>query len=503
MYKAVILIFLSIMVFSYGDVLEYRKDGKTFLKLYVVKEYPEKQKFYVKEPVHIRFVIGLLKTDSRLIEKNIEKILQNIKIQSLISERTVISDIKKKVSGKRVIVDYIVYFMRDYDTDLPFLISIDTERLEGLIDTAVLDKLRESFIVKSEDYYRIVPVPKDILYVGSFDIKTKFVDRKGFGTFYIIIEGKGFPYLPKYSLVVKNGSAKKTGHTFDHDLDNVRSVQKYKVVYMDELEIKPVRFRYFDPFQEKIVEKVTEEFLLKPETKEVKSYWEMLSEEERMKYYLSRFKDLYPEQFYRESMISRFFVLVYHYRYEILGFFVLLPVVILLLVIRFGRYIYPPDIREMICLRGSQIEDYKKIYRYISKDVYRMRDQIKELDAILYRSRWIVEGKNLKKAIYEDLEVYPEQIKNLFRRILMDILEDRTRTDSKKKRYLMKTVFLIREYVHLVMLFISLVLIFSLGFLLTDLFNEYSVYITGLMLILSLITVIFFYLLSKPKIRVS
>jgi len=232
MYRFFVLLFLFITFFSYGDVLEYRKDGRTFLKLYVVKEYPEKQKFYVKEPVHVRFIIGLLKTDIRSVEENIDFILQNIKIQTLISERTVISDIQKKVSGKRVIVDYVVYFMRDYDTDLPFLISIDTDRLKGMIDDPVLERLKESFIVKSEDYYRIVPVPKDIIYVGSFDIKTKFEDRKGFGTFYIIIEGRGFPYLPKYSLVVKNGSAKKTGYTFDHKLENVRSRNTRLFIWM-------------------------------------------------------------------------------------------------------------------------------------------------------------------------------------------------------------------------------------------------------------------------------
>jgi len=104
---------------------------------------------------------------------------------------------------------------------------------------------------------------------------------------------------------------------------------------MDELEIKPVKFRYFDPFQEKIVEKKTEEFLLKPEKKEVKSYWEMLSEEEKMRYYLSRFKELYPEQFYEESLISKLFISLYKYRYEILAFFVVFPVFLLFFVVRF------------------------------------------------------------------------------------------------------------------------------------------------------------------------
>ncbi|ACO04862.1 MAG TPA: hypothetical protein DEP48_06010 [Persephonella sp.] len=503
MYRFFVLLFLFITFFSYGDVLEYRKDGRTFLKLYVVKEYPEKQKFYVKEPVHVRFIIGLLKTDIRSVEENIDFILQNIKIQTLISERTVISDIQKKVSGKRVIVDYVVYFMRDYDTDLPFLISIDTDRLKGMIDDPVLERLKESFIVKSEDYYRIVPVPKDIIYVGSFDIKTKFEDRKGFGTFYIIIEGRGFPYLPKYSLVVKNGSAKKTGYTFDHKLENVRSVQKYKVVYMDELEIKPVKFRYFDPFQEKIVEKKTEEFLLKPEKKEVKSYWEMLSEEEKMRYYLSRFKELYPEQFYEESLISKLFISLYKYRYEILAFFVVFPVFLLFFVVRFGRYIYPSDIREMICLKGNRIEDYKKVYRYISKDVYSLKDLIRELDAVLYRSRWVVEGKKLKKAVYEDIEIYPDQIKDIFRKIMLIILEERSKGFSKGKRYLMKAVFLVRDYVYLILLFASLILIFGGSFVLSDIFFSYRMFIMIFASVLSFFVVVFFYFLSKPRIKVG
>ena len=175
--------------------------------------------------------------------------------------------------------------MREYDTDLPFLISIDTQKLKKVFSEDILKVLEESFIIKSEDYYRILPVPDNITYVGSFDIKTEFEDQKGFGTFFIIIEGTGFPYLPKYSLVVKNGSAKKTGYTFEHNLEKVRSIQKYKIVYMDELEIKPVRFKYFDPYQEKIVEKTTDKIVQKPKKEEVKSYWENLEEKEKLKYY--------------------------------------------------------------------------------------------------------------------------------------------------------------------------------------------------------------------------
>ncbi len=502
MFRFLIAAFLFFVLYSYGDILEYRDKGKTFLKLYVVKEYPDKQRFYVKEPVHIRFNIGLLETKYKDIKDNIDLILQNIDVRTLISERTVISDIQKRIYGKSVVVDYVVYFMRDYDTDLPFLISIDTKSLKGIIDEEILKKLKESFIVKSEDYYRIIPVPKDIIYVGSFDIKTEFKDREGFGTFYIIIEGKGFPYLPKYSLVVKNGSAKKTGYIFDHKLEEIRSIQKYKVVYMDELEIKPVKFRYFDPFQEKIVEKETEEFILKPEKREEKSFWELLSQEERMNYYLSRFKDLYPEQFYKESLLNKFFISLYRYRYEILFPLVILPVVFILIVLRFGRYVYPSDIREMICLKGNRIEDYKKIYRYISKDIYSMKDQIKELDAVLYRSRWVVKENKLIKAVYEDLEIYPDQMKSIFKKIILKILEERSKDFSKAKRYIMKAVFVIRDYMYLITIFSSLLLIWIGGFLLFEMFSNYRMHIILIIMFLSLLVIIFFYFLSKPRIRV-
>ncbi|WP_456401292.1 hypothetical protein [Persephonella sp.] len=499
---ALLLVWLTVDKVS-GEILEYKINEKTFLKLYVVKEYPEKDRFYVKEPFRVRFTIGLLKSENRKVKENIKKILNSIDIKTLISERTVVTDIKKKISGNRVLVDYVVYFLRNYDTDMPFLITFKTDELKGLIPEDLLVRLKDGFIVKSESYYRILPVPKDILYVGNFKMKTEFEDYGGYGTFSIIIEGVGFPYLPKYSLVVKNGSAKKIEHIFEHKLDFVKSVQKYKVIYMDELQIKPIKFRYFDPLEEKIIEFKTDAYVKKDIKKQVESFWESLSDEEKLSYYLSRFKDLYPEFFSEESKFEKFFITLYVHKNSILTVLIFFIFLVLLIVLRFGKYIFPKEIRELACLRGNQIRDYKLLYTTIAKDYYSYRDKLRNLDIFLYRSQWITEGNKLNYIIYNNEKIYPNQIKDYLKNTVKEIITVKISDLSKWRLFLSKLIFLLRSHIDLILLTGFLLILTLIYFVMIEKLPNFKNVFNFLFFAILVISIYVSYILSKPKIRIK
>jgi len=412
-----IFFFLLISVYAYGRVVEINET----LKLDINVIYPDKEIFYVKEPLKIRFVIKSINTP--------EKLLKGIKI---FPEENVVSFSRKKIEKDKLICDYVVFFTKEGKSLLPFDISINT------------DLIKKNIKIKSEKTFLIVPIPRNTVYVGDFNIKTELEDRGGIATLTIKIEGKGFPSLPRHTLAVRNGSAKKISYTFKNNLEDVYSVEKYKIVYMDELEVKPVKFKFFNPYKRQIEEKETEGILIERKTKKEEPFWKKLPEDQKTEFYIEKFKALFPEEFERKSIFSEVLTFLSGYAYHITALLLISSVMLLGFLYRKGKEQIHPDVLFLLSLKGRSIHDFKKLYRYIAMNVYQLRKRLKDIEHVIYRE------KMADKKLFDNLvkEIFLLKIKNL----------------PERKRFFLKLLFHVRVYIRyylvvLVFLFIAITII--------------------------------------------
>jgi hypothetical protein len=492
--RALILFLLFIGISS-----AYEIDYKWF-KLELLKIYPAKISLYEKEPIFIRFDI-FIKENKTGLQK--ELLLSFIRMKpvdkNLISyqqERFIHPD-EKKLKVKNVL------YMKKGDTYFPFELYFDTSMMKGLLDEAVLKELSKKVLIEKKQPVYISAVPYETQYVGSFRLRTELKEENGTATLYIYITGKGFPEVPNYTVAVKNGSAKKIGFDIKNEMGYIESVQKYKIVYMDSLEVLPVRFSFFDPFQQKFVEKETKTIRLTPPEKEKKIPVEELPEEKKIDFYIQKFRALHPEYFQEKNLIEIYAKKVYLYRNHILAFTLFILVAGLILSKRVFTKAVPERIKELISLNLSEINDLKKFFRYIKPDSPAEKEYLNALDLLFFRSKIEKEKDFLKKVITEKGTYTPSDLVRLFNQIKFSLIEEQLRNLSPKKRKLVKIYIFIERYFD-ILLVAGLVLILSLILqILISRFPQHS----HILLILNGVVVaggvIGIFLLRKPLIRVK
>ncbi|NPA53498.1 MAG: hypothetical protein GXO21_02395, partial [Aquificae bacterium] len=285
----IFFVFLLLTFYVYGKEISFQQN----IKFDVDIVYPDKEIFYVKEPLKVIFKVKPVNIS--------EEALNHIKIVSDIKENVYI---QKKSSLENGVLrkEFVFYFLKEGKSLLPFSIFFET------------DIFKERQRILSDRTFLIVPIPENIKYVGDFSIKGHFEGKNGVGTYTLKIKGKGFPFLPRHTLVVKNGSGKKVGYIVEKNLENVYQEEKFRIVYLDSLKIKPVVFKFFNPYMKRTVTLETKEISFS--RKEIEEEpWKKLSETEKERFYIEKFKNLYPEAVEKKSFFQEVLKALYNAKY--------------------------------------------------------------------------------------------------------------------------------------------------------------------------------------------
>ncbi|SNZ02968.1 hypothetical protein SAMN06265182_0255 [Persephonella hydrogeniphila] len=492
--KALILLLLFIGISSAYEI-NYK-----WLKLDVVRMYPAKTSLYEKEPIFVRFDIFIKENRTGLQKEVLLSFIRmrpvDKKLISYQQERFIHPD-EKKLKVKNVL------YMKKGDTYFPFEIYFDTSMMKGILEEAVLKELSKKFVIEKRQPVYISPIPYKTPYVGSFQLKTELQEENGTATLYIYITGKGFPKIPNYTVAVKNGSAKKTGFDIKNDMGYIKSVQKYKIVYMDSLEVLPVRFTFFDPFQQKLVEKETKTIKITSPEKEKKIPLEELPEEKKIDFYLQKFKSLHPEYFEEKNLLEVSIKKIHQYRNHILSFILLTLIVAVVLSRRIFVKAVPEKIKEILSCKLLELNDFKKLFRFIQPNSRTEKEYFDAIDLLFFRSKIEKEGDFLKRLVAENASYSPSKIVKLFNRIKLSLIEEQLEHLSPKKKAVVKTYIFIESYFDI--LFITGFIIF-LSLVLQIMINRFPQY-SHILLILNTVVIIGgitgIFLFRKPLIRVK
>ncbi|WP_456382495.1 hypothetical protein [Persephonella sp.] len=494
--KVSFVIFFSLFIIGLatGEVLDFG-----YLKLKVIRFYPAKISLYEREPVFIRLDFYIQENKTGL-QKEVLLSFLNVKPvdRNLIlfhQDRSIHPD-ELKLRVKNVL------YLKKGDTYFPFEVTFNTDRLEGLVEPDVIRALSKKYLIEKKQPVYISQVPDNLPYVGSFKLETHLEDEGGTATLYVRIIGKGFPRVPNYQVVVRNGSAKKTGFDLKEDMGYIESVQKFKIVYMDWLEVLPVEFRYFDPFQEKIITTETKAIKITPQTTEKKISAEKLSEEERIQLYMERFKQLYPEYFHKESFTDRLSAFVSQYRNHI----ILILLFITAVAVGGGRKILvryiPPSIKELTELEMENLNDFKKLFRFAYAERGIFDGYLAFMEEIFYRARVIQKNGKLERIIMEDRQIKPSEIIGMFRKIKMEIINSKLKKFSPGKARLIRLYLLIKEFTTAGWI---LVIILAVTFILqisAEKISDYRGYFYLINLVVVLAGAAGYILLKRPLIKV-
>ncbi|NPA17246.1 MAG: hypothetical protein GXO05_05835, partial [Aquificae bacterium] len=295
---------------------------------------------------------------------------------------------------------------------------------------------------------------------------------------------------------------KKTGFDLKEDMGYIESVQKFKIVYMDWLEVLPVEFRYFDPFQEKIITTETKAIKITPQTTEKKISAEKLSEEERIQLYMERFKQLYPEYFHKESFTDRLSAFVSQYRNHI----ILILLFMIAVAVGGGRKILvryiPPSIKELTELEMENLNDFKKLFRFAYAERGIFDGYLAFMEEIFYRARVIQKNGKLERIIMEDRQIKPSEIIGMFRKIKMEIINSKLKKFSPGKARLIRLYLLIKEFTTAGWI---LVIILAVTFILqisAEKIPDYRGYFYLINLVVVLAGAAGYILLKRPLIKV-
>jgi len=438
--KVSFIVFFSLFItgLAIGEMLDFG-----YLKLKVVKFYPAKTALYEREPIFIRLDFYIQENKTGLKEEILLSFLSVKPLDNnliLFHQDRFIHPDELKLRVKNVL------YLKKGDTYFPFEITFNTDRLKGLVESGVIKALSKKYLIRKKQSTYISQTPDNLPYVGSFKLNAHIKDEGGTATLYVRISGKGFPMTPNYQVVVKNGSAKKTGFNLREDMGYIESVQKFKIVYMDTLEVLPIEFRYFDPFQEKIITAETRTINITPQTTEKKISPKKLSEEKQIQLYLEKFKQLYPEYFHEKRFTHKLTAFLSEYK----NYFILVFLLVVAVVIGGGRKILiryiPPSIKELIELEMENLNDFKKLFRFAYTERYVFEDYLAFIEEIFHRSQIVHKNGKLERIILKDKEVKPSQIIEMFKKIKMEIIHSQIKKVSPMRAKLIKLYLLIKGF---------------------------------------------------------
>ncbi len=487
---------MFLLIFSLSEALEidYR-----WLKIEVERFYPAKISIYEKEPVFVRFDIKI-KENRTGIQK--EVLLSFIRMKPV--DKNLISSQQERLihqNEKKLKVKNLLY-LRSGDTYLPFELYFDTDPMKGILDENVLNSLSKKMLIKKEQPVYISPLPYSVPYVGSFDIKTGLIDENGTATLKIIIKGKGFPSVPNYTLVVKNGSAKKIAFDIKNEMGYITSVQKYKIVYMDSLEVLPVSFSFFDPYQEKLIEKKTKTEKIEPLKNEKKIQLQELSEEKKIDFYIENFKTLYPEYFEKDQLLKRFFKTADRYKSLILLFFLILILSVIAVSRRYLIKKVPKEVLSVLSIELEYLDDYKKLFRYLPSEEKIQKLYTNEIDNLLFKTKIHKKrGRIFSVETYEGV-MNSYQILKRFNRLKDMIIDFYLKKLGEKDRKLAVFYIFVRKNTDILVVLSILIFATLIIQLSAERFPKISDYLNLVNLLVITAGIFSVFLLRKPVIKV-
>ncbi|WP_297455964.1 hypothetical protein [Persephonella sp.] len=423
-----LLISLFLFSFVYGLEIDYG-----FLKLKVVQLYPAKEYFYEKEPVFVRFDIYVIENKTALKKEVLLSYLRIKPVEPKIikyQQKYSIHPEEKKLTIKNLL------YLKTGNTDLPFALSFNTERMKGLLEENFLKKLSRKYILKSQHEYPIKQSP--YRFIGDFDIKPRLIDENGVATLLIEISGKGFPAVPDYTLAVRNGSAKKISTDIQDEMGYITAVEKFKIVYMDGLQVLPIKFKYFDPFQEKIITKETKPIEIKKSTRSQKIPFEKLSQEEKNRIYLETFKQLYPEYFKEKNPLKDFMQTLNKYREAIALFVLFSGLIFALFVKKVAIRRLDLQILQIISLPENSLKTMKKLYRYMYPQQELFKDYLKTIEELLYSGKLVIKDKKIVKLITPSGEFSPKEIRDIIQNLKFQLVNEKAKVLSKNANRVIK-----------------------------------------------------------------
>jgi len=490
----IFLVFLLIFSLSQALEIDYR-----WLKLEVDRFYPAKISIYEKEPVFVRFDIKI-KQNKTGIQK--EVLLSFIKLKPV--GKNIISSQQERLihpDEKKLKIKNLLY-LRSGDTYLPFELYFDTDPMKGILDEKVLKSLSKKVVIKKDQPVYVSPLPYPVDYVGSFDIKTLLKEEKGTATLDIIIKGKGFPHIPNYTLVVKNGSAKKIGFDIKNDMGHITSIQKYRIVYMDSLEVLPVAFSFFDPYQEKIIEKKTKTIRIKAARKKEKIQLQELSEEKKTRFYIENFKTLYPEYFEQNRLLKRFLKTAEGYKNTVL-FSLLIFILIILSVSR--RYLVkkvPKEVLSVLSIELKYLDDFKKLFKHIPPEEKIQKLYTKEIDTLLFKTKINKKRGRLLYVETDQGKIKDRQILKRFNRIRDAIIDFHLKKMGNKDRKTAVLYIFVRKNTDILVV-VSVLLLATLMIQISlEKFPQISTYLKVINLVLFTAGIFSIFILRRADIKV-
>ena len=488
-----ILLSLLLIGFAFGLDIDYG-----FLKLKVVQIYPAKENLYEREPIFIRFDVYIEKNETALKK---EVLLGYLRIKPL--EKNIIKFQQKyeiHPDEKKLKVKNLLYMKAGF-TEFPFELKFDTNRMKGLLEEDVLKKLSQTFLLKSQKEYKIKKSP--LFFVGDFEINPELIDEGGVATLLIKITGKGFPAVPDYTLSVRNGSAKKISTRLQNKMGYITAVQKFKIVYMDELKVLPIKFRYFDPFHEKIVEKKTKPLEIKPVESEEKIPVEKLPLEKRVEIYINTFKQLYPEYFREEKISQKVLALVEKYWNISLILTVFAGFLSVLYIRKVAVKELDQQIKQLLTLPDDRFETLKSLYRYVYPQHELFKQYLKIFEEIIYKSKIEKENNTITKIITDSKEISPKELKKIIQSLRFEIINKKAENLSKKQKKLIKAWIFIEKYSSFIMSAGFVLLATAIIQLFVKFFPEKAFYLNIINLVFFIAGILIFIVLNRPVIKVK
>ncbi len=348
----IILIFLGFFISVYAEKLTFTE--KISLNLDI--SYPEKNVFYIKEPVKI--TVNITSKD--------KEVLSYIDVIPLVDKSKILFFKKKSISKSTLKVKFTFFLLKTGTYIIPFSIKIKSSVLN-----------LEKKIYPGRNFIA-VSIPSETVYVGNFQIKTFIKNKNGLAEFHVVIKGRGFPFLPEHNIVVKNGSGKKIRTIINRDLDFIEQEEVFKIIYLDKLEIRPVKFVFFNPFKSKIVELKTEPVIIDRGTQK----------KELIKYdtdfYLKKFSSLYPEFFVKENPYKRYIIMISTYKYHMILSFLIFLFILYLYLFRVSKKQIPEHIQIFMSIDIKNREDLKKLYKFITLHYYSLKKDIEYLEGVIF-----------------------------------------------------------------------------------------------------------------------
>ncbi|MDQ7056717.1 MAG: hypothetical protein Q9M89_09820 [Persephonella sp.] len=369
--------------------------------------------------------------------------------------------------------------------------------MKNLLSEELINMMSEKVLLEKNSLFismksHITPLMWEI-----FDIKIYLKGEKGLATLTVKISGKGFPYLPDYRLIVKNGTSKKVQRSTKHSMGYVESIQKFKISYLDEVEVLPVTFKFFDPYQEKLREIKTETIRILPVEKEGKKQVKPMSEEEKIKLKIENFKRLHPEFFEKTSFYEKILREAFVYKHYIIGFTALIFFLILTALKRIFQTSVSPSVREITALKIESLNDFKKLYRFFPEK--KMSSYLSRTEKLLFKSE-IKEIRGKLLYIKSEGKVYtPQKILRMFEEMKWEIIKEKTENLPRKKKTVARLYYLLNRYSEFALCLVMLLLITSFIQFFTEKFPQHWQMLT-LINILTGIAFLFYMIAVKRKV---